>query len=177
MLSLLVHITLLISLAHAKVKLTDDDFESLFAHNFVKKSFRFWQRPPTGGQQQKQQQPQGRLSDFIWDVALARQADRWAQKCTNSRTTPTDRTNNTNKTVGQNVAISEDIGYAVMTWALESMNYNATTDTCRQPGRCDSYKNLAQSGTVYLGCGQRKCPNITTGREKLFVCNYSPEDQ
>ncbi|RTG82759.1 uncharacterized protein DC041_0011595 [Schistosoma bovis] len=56
----------------------------------------------------------------------------------------------------------------------ESDHYDHNSDHCEQPHQCDSYKQIVQAETAYVGCGYSRCEGVGYPNEKLITCFYSP---
>ncbi|RTG82270.1 uncharacterized protein DC041_0010750 [Schistosoma bovis] len=97
----------------------------------------------------------------------------WSQKCDAYDDEPIGSVGKFDS-VGRNTAVGSELAEAVTYWMKESDHYDHNSDHCEQPHQCDSYKQIVQAETAYVGCGYSRCEGVGYPNEKLITCFYSP---
>ncbi|VDP75928.1 unnamed protein product [Schistosoma curassoni] len=113
------------------------------------------------------------LQPLEWDDELAAAAQMWSDNCDVHDKKPTRKVGLFDY-VGQNIAVQSELAGAVTYWMKESDHYDHKSDHCEPLHQCDSYKQVVQSDTAYVGCGYTKCSGFVNPDEMLITCFYSP---
>ncbi|CAH8621191.1 unnamed protein product [Schistosoma haematobium] len=113
------------------------------------------------------------LQPLEWDDELAAAAQMWSDNCDVHDKKPTRKVGLFDS-VGQNIAVQSELAGAVTYWMKESDHYDHKSDHCEPPHQCDSYKQIVQSDTAYVGCGYNKCSGFVNPDEMLITCFYTP---
>ncbi|VDP26616.1 unnamed protein product [Schistosoma margrebowiei] len=113
------------------------------------------------------------LQPLEWNDELEAAAQNWSQKCDAYDEEPVGSVGKFDS-VGRNTAISSEMAEAVTYWMEESVHYDHKSDHCKPPHQCDSYKQIVQAETAYVGCGYTECPGYEFPANKLIACFYSP---
>ncbi|VDP54523.1 unnamed protein product [Schistosoma curassoni] len=113
------------------------------------------------------------LQPLEWDDELEAAAQRWSQKCDAYDEEPIGSVGKFDS-VGRNTAVISELAEAVTYWMEESDHYDHKSDQCEIPHQCDSYKQIVQAETAYVGCGYTRCPGYEYPANMLTACFYSP---
>uniref|UniRef100_A0A3Q0KR45 Venom allergen-like (VAL) 23 protein n=1 Tax=Schistosoma mansoni TaxID=6183 RepID=A0A3Q0KR45_SCHMA len=114
------------------------------------------------------------LQPLEWDDELAAAAQSWSKKCNPYEEEPIGNVGKWNS-VGRNSVIQSELAGAVAYWMEESNIYKHNTDSCSSTFECNSYKQIVQAETAYVGCGFTRCRQYEYPSNMLIACYYSPK--
>lgn len=123
------------------------------------------------------------MSVLVWDEALERVAQGWADQCVFShndeRVTEYRTAGGESSSVGGNLfatSVDEKVPTeAVKSWLAEHTRFTFGPVSRKAVPATGHYTQLAWAATRRVGCAQATCPSLVSGaRDQLLVCNYAP---
>uniref|UniRef100_A0A3Q0KNE3 Venom allergen-like (VAL) 24 protein n=1 Tax=Schistosoma mansoni TaxID=6183 RepID=A0A3Q0KNE3_SCHMA len=114
------------------------------------------------------------LQPLEWDDKLAAAAQSWSEKCNPFDEEPIGNVGKWDS-VGRNSAIHSELAEAVAYWMKESNYYDHNSDLCEPSHHCNTYKQIVEAQTAYVGCGYTRCEEYEYPSNMLIACYYSPK--
>ncbi|XP_037375752.1 cysteine-rich secretory protein 2-like [Talpa occidentalis] len=118
--------------------------------------------------------PASNMLKMEWNKEAAKNAQKWANKCTLQHSNPEERKTNTK--CGENLYMSSDPAPwsdAIQSWYDESNNFIYGKGPKSSDAVVGHYTQLVWYSSYRVGCGVAYCPN-QADLKYFYVCQYCP---